>query len=315
LGDDDYRHRRRGRGGQYVDPGRCSDRDVDQVHSFVMMDRLDECLEDSELSVAVAIEEEDFQDFDSSPDVLEESMCLDDNVSCSDGSMNVDSHTDGDVVSWTVTSNPTSPLINTEWINRLKVSERGVVNQFAGDQLVVLDLLTLVRPLSIGAAAEQGVSVGPGWQGANKFHVDGISGWDYPSGVGCTVADSNADGESVDALINVNSVHQTCDSDSAEPSGRSVLHWRYDQEAAIGRCGSLADHFGRVRSRHDRVECLVSSMHLYLPRTVGTRCCRGWTRMIFDPGGIGYGLYFCTLVLSSLRQGLCTARLCYNLYA
>jgi hypothetical protein len=194
-----------------------------------------------------------------------------------------------------------------------------VVNQFAGDQPVVLDLWIPVHPLSMDAAAEPGVSVGAGWQGAIKFRVDGISRQDCPSGVGCTVTDSNADGESVDALKDVLSVHQVCESGevsfrvdvdscdvsrcqwrddlgvidsnySAEPSGRSVLHWRYDREVAIGRCCSLADHLGQPRSRHDRMDCLMSSVQLYLSRTVGTRRCRGWTRMIFDPGGIGYGL-------------------------
>ena len=62
----------------------------------------------------------------------------------------------------------------------------------------------------IGVYAEPEVSVGAGWQGVVKFRVDGISGRDYPSGVGCTVADSNADGESVDALMDVLSVHQVC---------------------------------------------------------------------------------------------------------
>ncbi len=41
---------------------------------------------------------------------------------------------------------------------------------------------------------------------------------------------------------------------SAEPSGRSVLHWRYDREVAIGRCCSLADHLGQLRSDHVMTE-------------------------------------------------------------
>ena len=53
--DDDYRHRRRGRGDHYADPGGCLDQDVDQVHSVVMTDRLlgiDACSDTDALEVS-----------------------------------------------------------------------------------------------------------------------------------------------------------------------------------------------------------------------------------------------------------------------
>jgi hypothetical protein len=270
----------------------------------------------------------DLSDSGSSSDVGARSACIDDSVSSPVISMAGDSRTDGVVVRWTVTSNPTSTLIDTELINSLRVSERGVGDQCTGDQASVLDPLSCVRTSCVDVRVEQGV--GAGWQDVIQFQEDSVSGRDYPSGVGCTVADSNTDGERMDALIDVFRVQQICSSGEVRRRANvdpcdvldcqlvdglrvasssyevsmdihSVQHWRCDKGVTINRCYS--------RPGHSSVLVWMS----YLTRVLGTWHVRGLTRRIFDPGGIRYNFHFCTSVLSSPMQGSSIDRLCYHL--
>ena len=56
--DDDYRHRRRGCGDEYVGCRGCLDRSRDRMHPFVIADRDDECLGGSGDSVLLVVNED-----------------------------------------------------------------------------------------------------------------------------------------------------------------------------------------------------------------------------------------------------------------
>ena len=269
-------------------------------------------------------------------------MCLDDDVDLFVDLMEADSRTDGVGVWWSVASSPMSSLINVGLVNSLKLSERCAVNQCIGDQAAVLDLPSPVCSSGVDVVVEPRVQVGAGWQGVLEFQEDSVSGRDYPSGVGCTVADSNIGGEKVDALVDLLSVHQACGLDKVRhrayqdlcdvfdcrvvdglcvtSSSREddlgihfVQQGRCDQGVTMGRCYSRPGYADQFRSKHVPEECLVLVVWLYLTRVSGAWGVRGLTRMVFDPGGICYSFHFCTLVLSSPMQWSSIGHLCYNL--
>ena len=369
VGDDDFRHRRRGRGDDDTSF-------VDQVLPLVRIDQLDEFLEedssacridcdgdfgsrkddavqqDIEHDVQIRLAESghlvvdnvdvskevDLQGFDSSSDVEAGSICLDDSVGSAVNSMAGDSRTDGVVVGWTVSSSPALALIDTELINSLRVSEGGVGDLCTGDQAVVLDLPSCVSSTCVDVRVKPGV--GAGWQDVIQVRVESISGRDYPSGVGCTVGDSNTDEERVDVPLDVLHGRQCCASDEVrcsvdvEPCGvldcqwvdslriasschemslgmRSVRYWRTDKGDAMYRCS----HSSQLRSEHVPEECLVLTWMLYLTGVLGTWYVRGSTRKVFDPGGIHNCFHLCTSVLSSPMQVSSIDCLCYDLQA
>jgi hypothetical protein len=234
LADDDFRHRRRGRGDDNIDfadqwdefleddsvactigdgDGDSGSREDDALQQYFERDIQTPLAEFGHLAVSSDMVSEmvDLSDSGSSSDVGARSACLDDSVSSPVISMAGVSRTDEVVVGWTVTSSPTSTLIDTELINSLRVSERGVGDQCIGDQASVLDPLSCVRTTCVDVCVEPGV--GAGWQDVIQFQEDSVSGRDYPSGVGCTVGGSNTDGERMDALIDVFRVQQICSSE------------------------------------------------------------------------------------------------------
>jgi hypothetical protein len=189
LGDDDFRHRRRGRGDQGTILMDYLDRRVSPVHQIDLVDQFDEFMEEDSVAYAIEFgdvgrschendvllrefevdvqslqaelshlavghvgvcEEEDLHDFDSSSDVLGGSVLIEDGVSSSVCSMGMYSRTDLEVVGCILTSSPTSSLINTELINSFMATEWCVVNRCDDGKACTLDMLTPVRSPSVG---------------------------------------------------------------------------------------------------------------------------------------------------------------------